>query len=109
LFRYRFWTIPCVFQIWNKKDFYREILEKVFENDTYKIIKKTENPDFAFRRVGVYAGKFLFENLDILSSESHYFIKVEIPIDTQTIVKLKLIEWDTNNTTGIFFCFVHKR
>jgi len=36
----------------------------------------------------------------ILSLESHYFIKVETLIETQTIVKLKLIEWDTNNTTG---------
>lgn len=94
------YSVPCVFQIWNKKDFYREILEKVFENNTYKIVKKTNNPDFAFRRVGVYAGKFLFEKLDILSSESHYFIKVETPIETQTIVELKLIEWDTDNTTG---------
>ena len=94
------YAVPCVFQIWEKKNHNREMPQKVVENDKYKVIKKADTPNVAFRRVGVYAGKFTFENFDDLSPESHYFIKTKLHITEDIRNKLASIEWQTDNTTG---------
>ena len=49
--------VPCVFQIWVKKDYEREKPVKL-EPKGYKFTKKTQGR-WALRRVGVYAGKIL--------------------------------------------------
>jgi hypothetical protein len=71
-------------------------IEKVIPNNNYKIVKIDENPDIAFRRVGVNAGKFIYKDTHTLSHESHYFIK------TSAFCKETLdnIIWETNNTVG---------
>lgn len=67
--------VPCVFQIWEKMDINRPKQIKV-DPYTYSFVKKDENPDISFRRVGVYAGKVDKKSED-KSPQSHYFIKFE--------------------------------
>lgn len=86
--------VPCVWQIWEKRDYVREIPEKI-KTDLFFFVKK-ENADFSIRRVGVNAG-VLSEDLD-KSTQSHYFIKTE---NKELISKIfKRIKWEHNNTVG---------
>jgi predicted RNA methylase len=94
------YDVPCLFQVWEyKKGITRNISVKIIENKNYQIISQDDNPTFAFRRVGVYAGTFIFDNIDSLSHQSHYFIKVKDNyIISQTL--LQNIQWDQDNTIG---------
>jgi len=87
--------VPCVFQIWIKKDEPRKVQEKL-EPRGFSFVKKSENPDIAIRRVGVYAGK-VFEETQDKSEQSHYFIKLD---DIEDIRKFKDIKYEHNNTVG---------
>ena len=92
-------TVPCIFQIWEKKDFDREIIEKS-EPKNYIFVKKDEHPDISFRRVGVYAGE-IDKNIDEKSHQSHYFIKFKNDSSIDELInKLKDINFDHNNTVG---------
>ncbi len=93
-------NVPCVFQIWIKKDFDRQVTEKL-EPNHYKFVGINDEPDIAFRRVGVNAGTIHSRNIEEKSIQSHYFIKftndksVEENIET-----LSCINYDFNNTVG---------
>jgi len=91
--------VPCIFQIWEKKTTNRDVAEKL-EPSNFIFVKKTENPDISFRRVGVYAGK-IDKNIYEKSIQSHYFIKFTNgkSID-DNIKKLSTITYDFNNTVG---------
>ena len=91
------YDVPCVFQIWVKKEHNREIMEKE-EPKGFKFVKKNENPDYSLRRVGVNAGRLSKDILD-KSEQSHYFIKVEQNSD-HFIIKYQYIKWEHNNTVG---------
>ena len=67
------YNVPCVFQIWEKKDTQRKKPVKL-EPKNFKFVKQNENPDISFRRVGVYAGK-ISKEIENKSKQSHYFIK----------------------------------
>lgn len=90
--------VPCIFQIWQKKDHNRAVADKLVPTH-FLFVDKDVNPDISFRRVGVNAGK-IDTNID-KSIQSHYFIKftngksVEENVD-----KLKNIHFDFNNTVG---------
>ena len=91
--------VPCVFQIWQKKDFNREAIEKL-KPMNFIFVKKTENPDISFRRVGVNAGT-IDKNSDEKSSQSHYFIKFTNNKSINVNIKnLSKITYDFNNTVG---------
>jgi predicted RNA methylase len=96
------YSVPCVFQVWEKRDYLRNVSPIAKENELYKIVKRDSEPapNMAFRRVGVYAGKFIFDNIGILSIESHYFVHLKIPIKMGLQKSLESIQWETNNTTG---------
>lgn len=94
------YSVQCVFQIWERRDYKRDEREKSIPNEWYEIVKKMDMPNIAFRRVGVYAGKFTFDKLESLSSESHYFINCKIPVNDEVKEMLSNLRWDTNNTTG---------
>jgi predicted RNA methylase len=94
------YSVPCVFQVWEKRDAKREVIPKVFENDKYIIVEKEDFPAFAFRRVGGKAGTFTFSDLETLSKQSNYFIKTRLPITPEIIDKLSKIAWESNNTIG---------
>ena len=91
--------VPCIFQIWIKKEEPRDAIEKL-DPINFKFVKKEENPDISFRRVGVNAGNV---SKDIInkSYQSHYFIKFtnNLSID-ENLNKLKDITFDSNNTVG---------
>lgn len=99
IYRNQSYDVPCVFQIWERRDYDRIIPEKFVENEFYNIVKKSDNPDIAFRRVGVNAGKFTYSNFNNLSIESHYFIKCK-NLTGVSETQVNNIKWDTNNTTG---------
>ena len=93
------YDVPCVFQIWEKKVYNRIVIEKLIPLN-FMFVKKTENPDISFRRVGVYAGKIDL-NIAEKSVQSHYFIKFtngKSIIDN--VNKLSIIKYDLNNTVG---------
>lgn len=87
-------NVPCVFQIW-KKELTKRINQPKLEPVNFEFVKKTENPDISFRRVGVNAGD-ISEIIDNKSIQSHYFIKV----NKEKIKDLKNIIYNKNNTVG---------
>jgi hypothetical protein len=92
-------NVPCVFQIWEKKPCNRVVLEKL-EPTNFIFVKKTDNPDISFRRVGVNAGTIDI-NIDEKSIQSHYFIKFTNKKNIQeNIQELSKITYDFNNTVG---------
>lgn len=74
------YDVPCVFQIWVKKQHMRDM---VIREDPvgFAYVKQNENPCFALRRVGIYAGKLSTDGIDTKSAQSHYFIRLEPHID----------------------------
>jgi hypothetical protein len=68
-------NVPCIFQIWEKKDYNREVTEKLIPLN-FSFVSKTESPHISFRRVGVNAGN-IDTNIDYKSVQSHYFIKFD--------------------------------
>lgn len=93
------YDVPCVFQIWLKKNINRAVQEKLKPNK-YKFVKIDENPDISFRRVGVYAGKIDI-NIEDKSIQSHYFIKFDDNIFTEELLKkLNTIEYSCKNNTA---------
>lgn len=66
------YAVPCVFQIWEKRDAIREIQESKLTTTHFSFVKKTDAPHFSIRRVGGNAGKASL-NTDV-SDQSNYFI-----------------------------------
>ena len=92
-------NVPCIFQIWEKKETNRIVNEKL-EPLNFLFVKKTESPDISFRRVGVNAGTIDIK-IDEKSSQSHYFIKFTNGKSiTNNINKLSIITYDFDNTVG---------
>ena len=92
--------VPCVFQIWEKKSYSREVITKL-EPNGFTFVKKEDEPDISFRRVGVYAGKIDTNNLHEKGMQSHYFIKFNDKLNkTDIIAKLQTISFPCNNTVG---------
>ena len=93
------YNVNCVFQIYVKKSFNRDVIIKM-KPINYKFVTKNENPDLSFRRVGVYAGSV---SKDINKSEqSHYFIKLDDNSNLDEIIKKveELTFVEKNNTVG---------
>ena len=91
--------VPCIFQIWIYKQKLRLDYIKLKENN-YKFVKKTQDPDISFRRVGVKAGD-ISKDIQDKNIHTHYFIKFNNnkTVD-ENIELLRLIKFDTNNTVG---------
>ena len=92
------YDVPCVFQIWVKKDLSRIKLNKKTSSG-FEFVKIDDSPDISFRRVGVYAGKI---DTDTKKSEqSHYFIKfTNNQTLSENLDKLKTVVFEFNNTVG---------
>lgn len=95
-------TVPCIFQIWEKKSYNRTAIEKI-EPIGFVFVGKNDNPDISFRRVGVNAGT-IDTNIESKSVQSHYFIKFLEPKNGKTVEEniqlLSKITYDFNNTVG---------
>ena len=92
-------NVETIFQIWEKKDINRNEIKKV-DPIHFKFVKKSENPDISFRRVGVNAG-IIDIDIDNKSIQSHYFIKfTNSKSITENIKNLSKIQYEFNNTVG---------
>jgi len=92
-------NVETVFQIWEKRDKNRAIVENV-EPSCYEFVGKMDNPEISFRRVGVKAGAISESILD-KSIESHYFIKfTNGKTVRENVESLRNIEFHHNNTVG---------
>ena len=92
------YNVPCVFQIWIKKNILRLKPEKLLPKN-YKFVKKNEIPDISFRRVGINAGNISTE-IENKSEQSHYFIKFD-NLTNELFEKLKNINYTSkDNTVG---------
>jgi hypothetical protein len=80
--------VPCVFQIWQKKDTDRIVEEKTIPY-MFQYVKHSDNYDIAFRRVGGLAGKCYKNDGTKYSIQSHHFIKLDdiIVSINDTIIK----------------------
>ena len=78
------YAVPCVFQIWEKRD--AERIDTVLKTTTdfFKFVKKSDNPDFSIRRVGGNAGKASL-NIDV-SDQSNYFIKTDKTTSPESLI-----------------------
>jgi len=95
--------VPCVFQIWQKREQERVQIAKLELNPSiFQFVKQDENPDISFRRVGVNAGTIDDMELDKKSFQSHYFIKFGPAITNKKefIEKMRQIEYAKDNTVG---------
>lgn len=92
------YNVPCVFQIWEKKNVNREV-QVVLTPKNYSFVSITDNPDIAFRRVGVYAGRIYSEDISKKSPQSHYFIKFDKKISDTIFQTLNAIEFTSKNDT----------
>lgn len=93
------YDVPCIFQIWEKRDNKRKSIEKLYPLG-FIFVNKTDNPDISFRRVGAKAG-FISKDIDDKNIQSHYFIKFTNGKNIDdNIDNLKKILFDSNNTVG---------
>ena len=95
----KIYNVECIFQIWTKKETKRQISE--IETSKYlTFVKKDQQPDISFRRVGVYAGK-ISQIIDDKSEQSHYFIKIKNKNIEDFIKEYnEKIVFNHNNTIG---------
>lgn len=91
------YDVPCVFQIWIKKNIERILPKKLIPNK-YNFVKKTDKHDISFRRVGVNAG-YISKETEDKSIQSHYFIKFETELTDVLFNKLKNIIYESKNNT----------
>jgi len=96
------YNVPCIFQIWKKEQSKRLVEEKKNELN-FNFVKKQDNPDISFRRVGVYAGK-ISEEINDKNEQTHYFVKFNfnnIKLSKQDLIcKLKQLYFEHNNTVA---------
>lgn len=90
--------VPCVFQVWKKASMERTI-PRSLEPTGFIFCKKQENPDFAIRRVGVYAGKLIITSSS-LSEQSHYFVRLTGMKKKDFQEKMKHVVFEHDNTVG---------
>lgn len=70
------YDVPCVFQIWQKRETDRVVSESVKESG-FQYVKGSEQYHLAFRRVGGKAGTCYIKGSGEFSIQSHYFLKFE--------------------------------
>uniref|UniRef100_A0A6C0F9C2 Methyltransferase small domain-containing protein n=1 Tax=viral metagenome TaxID=1070528 RepID=A0A6C0F9C2_9ZZZZ len=91
------YNVPCVFQIWIKKDVDRIPPKKLIPKK-YKFVKKNDTHDISFRRVGVNAG-VIDKETKKKSIQSHYFIKFDIEFTDELFNTLTNIDYNCKNNT----------
>ena len=90
--------VPCVFQIWEKRETKRYVPKKLLPK-SFKFVKKEEEHDISFRRVGVNAGN-IDKKTENKSVQSHYFIKFHNDVSEEIYKKIESIQFDSDNTVG---------
>jgi hypothetical protein len=91
------YDVPCIFQIWKRKQSERDIETKILPIG-FAFVSSSEDYDIVFRRVGVNAGKCALPGEH--SPQSHYFIKLEDEGFVSDIVTRSQTHVFPSNTTG---------
>jgi hypothetical protein len=92
------YSVPCVFQVWVKRDTPRETAPgRVPEG--FSFVKQTEPYDLAFRRVGGTAGRCSLPSAS-LKVQCHYFIKLDDQSLIENVIAQSLAHVFPTNTTG---------
>lgn len=88
------YDVPCVFQIWERKDYKRKPVERKNRSDDFHFVKR-EEAHFAFQRVGARAGKIYStpDQFSWRSPSSHYFIK-DCTLEKKVHKLLRKISWE---------------
>jgi hypothetical protein len=91
--------VPCVIQIWARRDCPREQPAAPIPRN-FQFVRKEEQPHIAVRRVGVNAGAIHTTTSD-KSIQSHYFIRFNegTTLDS-ALALLRGLSFDHNNTVG---------
>ncbi len=94
------YDVPCVFQIWQKKEEERVLPEPVKE-EGFQYVKSTDPFDIALKRVGGLAGQCSLEKKDY-NPQYHYFLKLDKKYiaSSSTIVAKVNQHIFPSNTTG---------
>jgi hypothetical protein len=92
------YDVPCVFQVWVKRDTYRETTPGVLPTG-FSFVKKTDPYHLAFRRVGGTAGRCSLPS-DLLAVQCHYFLRLDDPTCVENVVAQSLAHVFPTNTTG---------
>ncbi len=85
------YSVPTVFQIWEKRELKREMNLSPKQHKDFSFVASTD-ADFAFQRVGARAGLVSREGLR-KSPQSHYFIKANIE-EKFLFHRLSQIDWN---------------
>lgn len=95
------YDVPCVFQVWIRQEQPRAMQAKE-EPSGFSFVKQNEEPSFALRRVGVYAGKLSSDDIASKSTQSHYFVKLDNSVDnTRFVEAFNNVAFDSkDNTVG---------
>ncbi len=91
--------VPCEFQIWERRDYLRELPPRVTTHADFTFCER-EDADFAVQRVGANAGRV--KDMEVAgSANSHFFIKANGNAE-QVRARFKTIDFDAvrHNTAG---------
>jgi hypothetical protein len=90
------YDVPCVFQIWEKKNQKRTKVVASTESKYLNFVDNIKKAKYAFRRVGVQAGELYntSNNSRSMAPQSHYYINCKQHV-ADTIRSLK---WDYNSS-----------
>lgn len=86
------YDVPCIFQIWQKKDEARP-KEAAIQEEGFAYVKADDHFDFAMKRVGGLAGQCAVGKKEDFNANYHYFIQ----LDDKYKPFLKNIIQDINN------------
>jgi hypothetical protein len=87
--------VPCVFQIWEKREEKRKE-EEILKPVGFHFVKKEDDPDFCIRRVGGTAGN-VSRRVDDKNSNCYYFIKSD---EEDMFERFEKLTFEFNNTVG---------
>jgi len=79
IFKNKIYDVPCVFQIWEKRDVKRQKIKTNIKSKYFNFVNK-DDAHFAIRRVGGLAGKIILDFYDYKES-SHYYIQSLIDVE----------------------------
>lgn len=90
--------VPCVFQIYTRKTMERPTILQLTPNK-FSFVKKDQDPDISFRRVGGKAGEINVNDIQSKSIQSHYFIKLENELSPELLEKLSSLTFGESDFT----------
>lgn len=92
------YDVPCIFQVWQKKDIDRPLEEKILPMG-FQYVKETLDYHIAFRRVGGNAGK-CYKPGNHFNVQCHYFIRFDTDLNLDRMIEKINHHIFPSNTVG---------